>query len=105
MDSLAAAADRARGLTAPETPRRARIRLRERIGQHAIDVAEQLILVGKGKDLRYQNKAVLVETLRHREPRSAGEVVSDARPQTQQDAAHRILRQRRRVGLAVGGEE
>ncbi len=41
----------------------------ERIGQHATNVAEQVIFVAKGKDVRYQNKEVLVETLRHRELR------------------------------------
>ncbi len=41
----------------------------ERIGQHATNVAEQVIFVAKGKDVRYQNKEVLVETLRRRELR------------------------------------
>ncbi len=36
------------------------------IGDHAGNIAEQVIFVAKGKDVRYQNKEVLVDTLRKR---------------------------------------
>jgi len=36
------------------------------IGDHAGNIAEQVIFVAKGKDVRYQNKEVLVDALRER---------------------------------------
>lgn len=42
------------------------LRALERIGQHAGSIAEQVIFVVKGKDVRYQNKEVLIEALRRR---------------------------------------
>ncbi len=42
------------------------LRALERIGQHAGNIAEQVIFIAKGKDVRYQNKEVLIETLRRR---------------------------------------
>jgi len=39
------------------------------IGDHAASVAEQVIFVAKGKDVRYQNKEILVEALRERKDR------------------------------------
>ncbi len=45
------------------------LRALERIGQHAGNIAEQVIFIAKGKDVRYQNKEVLIETLRRRERR------------------------------------
>jgi len=39
------------------------------IGDHAANIAEQVIFVAKGKDVRYQNKEVLVEALRERRSR------------------------------------
>lgn len=42
------------------------LRALERIGQHAGNIAEQVIFVAKGKDVRYQNKEVLIEVLRQR---------------------------------------
>jgi len=38
----------------------------ERIGRHATNIAEQVIFVAKGEDVRYQNKDVLIEALRQR---------------------------------------
>lgn len=39
------------------------------IGDHAGNIAEQVIFVAKGRDVRYQSKEILVETLRqHRGP-------------------------------------
>ena len=43
------------------------LRALERIGQHAANIAEQVIFVAKGKDVRYQNKEVLIEALRRRD--------------------------------------
>jgi len=37
------------------------------IGDHAGNIAEQVIFVAKGKDVRYQSKEVLVDALRERE--------------------------------------
>lgn len=39
------------------------------IGDHAGNIAEQVIFVAKGKDVRYQNKEILVEALRERRGR------------------------------------
>jgi phosphate transport system protein len=36
------------------------------IGDHAGNIAEQVIFVAKGKDVRYQNKDILIEALRER---------------------------------------
>jgi phosphate transport system protein len=36
------------------------------IVDHAGTIAEQVIFVAKGKDVRYQNKEILVEALRRR---------------------------------------
>lgn len=38
------------------------------IGDQAGNIAEQIIFVAKGKDIRYQNREILVEALRQREP-------------------------------------
>jgi phosphate transport system protein len=38
----------------------------ESIGRHASNIAEQVIFIAKGKDVRYQNKELLVEALRER---------------------------------------
>jgi phosphate transport system protein len=37
----------------------------ERIGNHASNVAEQVIYVALGQDIRYRNREILIETLRH----------------------------------------
>jgi phosphate transport system protein len=42
------------------------LRALESIGDHAINIAEQVIFIAKGKDIRYQNKEILVETLSRR---------------------------------------
>jgi phosphate transport system protein len=42
------------------------LRALESIGDHATNIAEQVIFVAKGKDIRYQNKEILVEALSHR---------------------------------------
>jgi phosphate transport system protein len=39
------------------------------IGDHAGNIAEQVIFVARGKDVRYQNKEILVDALRHRRGR------------------------------------
>jgi phosphate transport system protein len=39
----------------------------EHIGKHACAIAEQVIYVAEGKDVRFRNREILVETLRHRE--------------------------------------
>jgi phosphate transport system protein len=39
------------------------------IGDHAGNIAEQVIFVTKGKDVRYQNREILVEALRERKNR------------------------------------
>jgi len=36
------------------------------IGDHAGNIAEQVIFIAEGKDVRYQNKEILVDTLRER---------------------------------------
>lgn len=36
----------------------------ERIGNHASNIAEQVIYVAEGKDIRYRNREILIETLR-----------------------------------------
>jgi phosphate transport system protein len=36
----------------------------ERIGNHAYNIAEQVIYVAEGKDIRYRNREILIETLR-----------------------------------------
>jgi len=36
------------------------------IGDHAGNIAEQVVFVAKGKDVRYQNKEILIEALRER---------------------------------------
>ncbi|MBK1723282.1 phosphate signaling complex protein PhoU [Thiocystis violacea] len=38
----------------------------ERIGNHASNIAEQVIYVALGQDIRYRNREILIETLRHR---------------------------------------
>ncbi|KXX65020.1 phosphate signaling complex protein PhoU [Marichromatium gracile] len=38
----------------------------ERIGNHAANVAEQVIYVAEGQDVRFRNREILIETLRHR---------------------------------------
>lgn len=38
----------------------------ERIGNHAANIAEQVIYVALGQDVRYRNREILIETLRHR---------------------------------------
>jgi phosphate transport system protein len=42
------------------------LRALESIGDHASNIAEQVIFVAKGKDVRYQNKDILVEALSRR---------------------------------------
>ena len=37
----------------------------ERIGNHASNIAEQVIYVALGQDVRYRNRELLIETLRH----------------------------------------
>ena len=37
----------------------------ERIGDHASNIAEQVIYVALGQDVRYRNREILIETLRH----------------------------------------
>lgn len=37
----------------------------ERIGNHAANIAEQVIYVAEGKDIRFRNREILIETLRH----------------------------------------
>lgn len=37
----------------------------ERIGNHASNIAEQVIYVALGQDVRYRNREILIETLRH----------------------------------------
>ena len=39
----------------------------EHIGKHACAIAEQVIYVAEGKDVRFRNREILIETLRHRE--------------------------------------
>jgi phosphate transport system protein len=39
----------------------------EHIGKHACAIAEQVIYVVEGKDVRFRNREILIETLRHRE--------------------------------------
>lgn len=38
----------------------------ERIGNHAATIAEQVIYVALGQDVRYRNREILIDTLRHR---------------------------------------
>jgi phosphate transport system protein len=38
----------------------------EHIGRHAGAIAEQVIYVAEGKDVRFRNREILIETLRHR---------------------------------------
>ncbi len=38
----------------------------ERIGNHAANIAEQVIYVAEGQDVRFRNREILIETLRHR---------------------------------------
>jgi phosphate transport system protein len=38
----------------------------EHVGKHACAIAEQVIYVAEGKDVRFRNREILVETLRHR---------------------------------------
>jgi phosphate transport system protein len=42
------------------------IRALESIGDHAANIAEQVVFVAKGRDIRYQNKEILIETLSRR---------------------------------------
>ncbi|EXJ14606.1 phosphate signaling complex protein PhoU [Imhoffiella purpurea] len=37
----------------------------ERVGRHASNIAEQVIYVALGQDVRYRNREILIETLRH----------------------------------------
>ncbi|MBK1640896.1 phosphate transport system regulatory protein PhoU [Chromatium okenii] len=37
----------------------------ERIGNHAATIAEQVIYVALGQDIRYRNREILIDTLRH----------------------------------------
>lgn len=37
-----------------------------RIGNHAATIAEQVIYVAEGQDVRFRNREILIETLRHR---------------------------------------
>lgn len=37
----------------------------ERIGNHASNIAEQVVYVALGQDVRYRNREILIETLRH----------------------------------------
>jgi len=37
----------------------------DRIGNHATNIAEQVIYVALGQDVRYRNREILIETLRH----------------------------------------
>jgi phosphate transport system protein len=39
----------------------------EHIGKHSCAIAEQVIYVAEGKDVRFRNREILIETLRHRE--------------------------------------
>jgi phosphate transport system protein len=36
-----------------------------RIGNHAATIAEQVIYVAEGQDVRFRNREILIETLRH----------------------------------------
>lgn len=38
----------------------------ERVGNHAANIAEQVIYVALGQDVRYRDREILIETLRHR---------------------------------------
>ncbi len=38
----------------------------EQIGKHACTISEQVIYVAEGKDVRFRNREILIETLRHR---------------------------------------
>jgi phosphate transport system protein len=40
-----------------------------RIGNHAAGIAEQVIYVAEGQDVRFRDRAILIETLRHRTER------------------------------------
>ena len=42
------------------------LRALERAGDHAGNIAEQVIFVAKGRDVRYQNREILIEALRRR---------------------------------------
>jgi phosphate transport system protein len=42
------------------------LRALESIGDAAINIAEQVVFVAKGKDVRYQNKEILAEALSQR---------------------------------------
>jgi phosphate transport system protein len=37
------------------------------IGEHGAAIAEQVIYVAEGTDVRFRNREILIETLRHRE--------------------------------------
>lgn len=39
----------------------------ERIGNHATNIAEQVIYVAEGQDVRFRNRELLIETLRHKD--------------------------------------
>jgi phosphate transport system protein len=45
------------------------LRALERVGDNAGSIAEQVVFVAKGKDVRYQNREILIDTLRHRKQR------------------------------------
>lgn len=45
------------------------LRALERVGDHAGNIAEQVIFVAKGRDVRYQNKENLIEALREHRAR------------------------------------
>jgi phosphate transport system protein len=40
----------------------------ERIGNHAGNIAEQVIFVAKGRDVRYQSRENVIAALRQRQP-------------------------------------
>lgn len=41
----------------------------QRIGEHGGNIAEQVIFIAKGKDIRYQNREILIDALRTRKGR------------------------------------
>jgi len=43
----------------------------ERAGNHATNIAEQVIYVAEGQDVRYRNREILIETLRRHHPAPA----------------------------------
>jgi phosphate transport system protein len=45
------------------------LRALERVGDNAGSIAEQVVFVAKGKDVRYQNREILIDALRQRKQR------------------------------------